>query len=330
MEWVNVVYICPEDRLSLLRSFSVGGSTRDIFGGLLTGATVLPFDLKREGLVNLASWLLKEEITIYNSVSSLFRHFVSTFTGAESFPSVRLIRLGGEPVFGRDVKSYKKHFSDDCIMINMLGLNEAGGPQVYFIDKESSSQDGIVPVGYPSGEGRILLLDDAGNRVGFNQIGEIAVQSQYLSSYWRRPDLNEAAFCPGPRGGEERIFRTGDLGRMLPDGCLVHLGRNESHVKIRGYSVEIIEIQEALIELDTVIEAVVTTKETAKGDKVLVAYIVPTSPLPPDVSTLRRALATRLPVYMIPSNFVFMSSLPLTGPGKVDLRALPEPEIYFP
>ena len=93
---------------------------------------------------------------------------------------------------------------------------------------------------------------------------------------------------------------------------------------------EIIEIQEALIELDTVMEAVVTTKETAKGDKVLVAYIVPTSPLPPDVSTLRRALATRLPVYMIPSNFVFMSSLPLTGPGKVDLRALPEPDSTRP
>ena len=109
----------------------------------------------------MASWLVKEEITIYNSVASLFRHFVSTLTGAESFPSVRLIRLGGEPVFGRDVKSYKKHFSNDCIMINMLGLNEAGGPQVYFIDKESPSQDGVVPVGYPSGEGRILLLDDA-------------------------------------------------------------------------------------------------------------------------------------------------------------------------
>lgn len=326
MGWVNVVHISPGDRLSLLRSLSVTGSIRDLFGGLLCGAAVLPLDVKREGLVHLASWLVDEEITIYNSVVTLFRNFGSTLTGSESFSSVRLIKLSGEPVYKRDVEIYKKYFPQHCLAINMLASAEVGSTRVYFMDKETAIPDNVVPIGYPLEGCEVLLLDNNGNRLGFDQVGEIAVQSRYLSpGYWRMPDLTQACFLPDPEGGDARIFRTGDLGSMRPDGCLVHRGRKDFHVKIRGYSVEIAEVEAALIELDAVKEAVVTTKENAQGNQVLVAYVVLTAKSALTIGAIRKALAAKVPDYMIPSAFIFLDSFPLVGPGKVNLRALPDP-----
>ena len=326
MGWINVVHISPGDRLSLLRSLNVSGSIRDLFGGLLCGAAVLPFDVKREGLVHLASWLADEKITIYNSVVTLFRNFGGVLTGSENFSSVRLIKLSGEPVYKRDIEIYKKYFPRDSLVINMLASAEVGSTRVYFIDKETRIHENVVPIGYPLEGCEVLLLDSDGNTVGIDKMGEIAVRSRYLSpGYWRRPDLTEAAFLPDPAGGDARIYRTGDLGCMLPDGCLVHRGRKDFHVKIRGFSVELAEIETALLELDTVKEAVVTTKENAQENQILVAYVVPTGQFVLSVSAIRKALAAKLPDYMIPSAFVFLDSLPLVGPGKVNLRALPVP-----
>ena len=326
MGWVNVVHISPGDRLSLLRALNVSGSIRDLFGGLLCGAAVLPYDVKREGLVHLAGWLIDQEITIYNSVVTLFRNFGSTLTGSENFSSVRLIKLSGEPVYKRDVEIYKKYFSEDCLAINMLASAEVGSTRVYFMDKHTHLPENVVPIGYPMEGCEVVLLDADGSALGFDQIGEIAVRSRYLApGYWRRPDLTEASFLPDPEGGDARIYRTGDLGCMLADGCLVHRGRKDSHVKIRGYSVELAEIEARLVELDTVKEAVVTTKEHTHGNQILVAYIVPTGQSAPTISALRKALTAKLPDYMIPSAFVYLDSLPLAGPGKINFRALPVP-----
>ena len=112
---------------------------------------------------------------------------------------------------------------------------------------------------------------------------------------------------------------------MRPDGCLMHLGRNDLQVKIRGYRVEIAEIEMALLDIDAVKEAVVVPLEDVPDHKRLVAYIVPTTPPAPTVSALRGALAAKLPDYMIPSAFVLLDTLPLIGIGKVDRRALPAP-----
>jgi acyl-coenzyme A synthetase/AMP-(fatty) acid ligase len=171
------------------------------------------------------------------------------------------------------------------------------------------------------------LLDDTGDAVGFDQIGEIAVKGRYLGcGYWRRPDLTQAAFLPDPEGGAKQVYRTGDLGIMLPDGCLVPLGRKDFQVKVRGYRVELAEVEIALLKLDSVKEAVVVGQADPHGEQRLVAYLVPgTQPVPP-AGTLRRLLAQDMPDYMIPSAFVWLNSFPLTANGKVDRRALPAPD----
>ena len=172
----------------------------------------------------------------------------------------------------------------------------------------------------------ILLLDEDGQAVRPDDIGEIAIRSRYLSpGYWRRPDLTAAAFRSDPAGGPERIYRTGDLGRRLPDGCLVHLGRKDFQVKIRGFRVEVAEVEGALLSLPTVQEAVVVAREDRPGDRRLVAYLVPTARPAPTVTALRQALAASVPDYMVPAAYVMLDALPKTPGGKVDRRALPPP-----
>jgi hypothetical protein len=129
-------------------------------------------------------------------------------------------------------------------------------------------------------------------------------------------------------GGDERIYLTGDLGQLLPDGCLMHLGRKDSQIKIRGNRVEPAEIEVALLELENVREAVVVGRERSPGELMLVAYLVPVDPVPQGEFTqrIRDELRSRLPDTMIPSAFVVLDRLPMLPFGKVDQRALPAPE----
>jgi len=183
-------------------------------------------------------------------------------------------------------------------------------------------------------------------------IGEIAVRSRFLSpGYWGSPDLTARAFSVDVGGGAERTYRTGDLGRMRADGCLEHLGRKDFRVKIRGQTVEVADVEGALLELPSIDHAVVVARDRALGDARLVAYLVPSvspnlagrrgpahrpepsngsvtgsgAPVRPTASELRRHLAARLPNSMIPASYVWIDALPLNENRKVDRRALPPP-----
>jgi len=326
MNYTNNLHIGSDDRLVLLYSLMFNGGAYDIFNALLNGASLYPLDIKSEGLAGLAGWLARQEITLYHSVATVFRHFVDTLTGSEEFPKLRAISLGGEPVYKRDVDSYKRYFSKDCIFVNRLGTSETGRIRWNLIERETKIVGNLVPVGYPVTDNEVLLLDEAGHEVGLGDIGEIAVKSRFLSpGYWRRPDLTQAKFLPDPEGENERIYLTGDLGRMSEDGCLEHLGRKDLQVKIRGYRIEISEVEMALLDHAAVREAVVVARENLPGDKRLVAYIVPTRQPAPTINELRGFLKQKLPEYMIPSVFVMSDSLPLTSTGKVDRQALPIP-----
>ena len=322
----NVFHLCTDDRLSLLSSCASNASVGDIFGALLNGATLCPFSLKEEGLVNLVNWLIQEEITIYHSVPTLFRHVCGTLTGAEQFPSLRLVCLGGEAVSRREVELYQKHFSPNCIFLNLLGITETHNITAYVIDKYTQIEGSLMPAGYTFEDKEVFLLDDSGRKLGFGQVGEIAIKSPYLSpGYWRKPQLTLAKFLPDPKGGDQKIHLTGDLGRMAPDGCLFHLGRKDFQVKVRGYRVEVSEIEMALLEHAAIKEVAVASREVQSGDRRLVAYFVPTGQPAAGVREVRNFLKDRLPDYMIPSAFVMLRALPLTPSGKVDRLALPEP-----
>ena len=329
--YTNGIHICAEDRLALLRSFSFNGALKDIYGSLLNGASLFPFNLKTEGVMNLANWMMQQEITVSVSVSTAFRQFVNTLTGKEKFPKLRVVYVGGEEINRMDIELYKEHFHPDCIFIHGLGTSETGTARRYFIDKNTQITDSRIPVGYPVEDMEILLLDKDGRNLGFNQVGGIAVRSQYIAlGYWRKPEQTQRAFLPDPAGGSERTYLTGDLGMMMPNGCLFHLGREDFQVKVRGHRIEATAVETALVALDTIKEVAVVAREDQHGDQILVAYLVPTGQQAPTVTELRRTLAESLPEYMIPSVFVTLDALPLTPDGKTDRRTLPKPDITRP
>jgi amino acid adenylation domain-containing protein len=330
MNYTNGLHICAEDRLTLLYSFSVNGGAHDMFAALFNGAALCPYELKAEGFAGLEQWLIDEKITIYHSVPTVFRQFSESLTGRQDFPDIRIVRLGGEPVYRRDVNLFKKHFSKDCILVNRLGSSETGSLRMFFLDKETELRNNLLPVGYAVADNDILLLDDSGAQVAGDE-GEIAVRTRYVSpGYWRRPDLTAASFFDDPTDEKEKIYHTGDLGRMLPDGCLLHLGRKDFFVKIRGYRVELDEIEMTLLEFPGIKDVVVTALNNNSGNERLVAYVVPKTAPGPNVSEMRRFLADKLPAYMIPTTFIAVDALPLTDTLKVDRKALPEPKKLRP
>jgi amino acid adenylation domain-containing protein len=322
MRYTNTLHICPNDRLSLLQSASFSGAVSNIFGALLNGASVFPFDLHEQGMGSLGAWLRQEEITIYHSVPMIFRNFLN---GTERFPNLRVVRLEGDQAAPIDVELYKKYLGSDCILVNGLGATETGITRQLFINKQTLLTQNVVPVGYAVEDMEILLLGDDNIVVGSNDVGEITVKSRYLASgYWRRPDLTSAAFLPSSEG-DVRMYRTGDLGRMLPDGALIHLGRKNFQSKIRGHTIDFAEVEAALLQIGTLKEVVVVIREDRPGDQRLVAYLVPDDKLALSVSMMRQLLAETVPDYMIPSIFILLEALPLSPNNKLDRRALPAP-----
>ena len=323
---VDAYHICPEDRRSLLAPPAYSSAVWAIFGALCTGSSLHPFDPQERAVTELVRWLLEEEITILTAVPTLFRQVAGALTPADAFPALRVISLGGEAITPRDVELYRAHFPATCLLFTTLAATETGTFCQYFIDRDTPLPGGVVPAGYAVEDKEILVLDESGAPVVPGEEGELAVRSRYLSpGYWRRPDLTRAAFVADARGDAPPVYRTGDRGRQLPDGCLVHTGRVDLQAKIRGHRVEVAEVEAALLELAGLKDVVVQAREDRADDQRLVAYCVPATRPAPSVSALRSHLAARLPAHMVPSTFVMLEALPLTPNGKVDRRALPAP-----
>ncbi|MES1242783.1 MAG: amino acid adenylation domain-containing protein [Acidobacteriota bacterium] len=311
------------DRLTLLASYAFDAAVMDIFGALLTGAALCPFDVLDEGTAGLPDWVAERGVTVFHSTPTLYRRFLDE-AGEARFPDVRLVVLGGEKSVRQDFERFRLCFGPEAVFVNGLGPTESTLALQFFASPESGIGRDTVPVGRPVEGTGVRLLNAAGEQAALYGVGEIALRSRYLAhGYWRRPELTEAAFLPDPEGGDRRIYRTGDLGRWLPDGSLEFVGRSDSQVKIRGQRVELGEVESRLNALPGVREAVVVAREEADGTR-MIAYLL--APAPP-VEELRRGLRDRLLDAMVPSVFVEVADWPLTPTGKVDRAALPEPSL---
>jgi amino acid adenylation domain-containing protein len=314
------------DRWLLHTSVSFANSVRTIFGSLLNGASVYPYDTKSKGLGGLAEWLLANEITILRSVPTTFRNFMSTLPENRTFPAVRILSVGGEPMLRSDLDHFNRHFLPHCVLVHPLGPTECLTVCWSCIPHGMRIAGNKLPVGYSLTDKDVLLLDEGGRELPEGEVGEIAVRSRYISpGYWRDPIRTKAAFQPDPSGSDMRIYLTGDLGVRLPGGCLVHLGRRDFLVKIRGFRIDVAEIEAALHNLEDIEDAVVVGREGPSGENRLVAYFVPRTRPGITVTKIRQGLARVLPDYMIPSAFVPMDAIPQTPNGKADRLRLPPP-----
>lgn len=326
MNYTNDFHINQEDKILLLYSYAFTASAKPIFGALLNGAAVFVFDLSREGLTELPRVLSQEKATGIHMSASFFRNFCDLLKKTDTFPDLRFIYTGNEPVKVSDVELYKAHFSPSTLFVITYAATETSDIRRYFVNHSTQIPSEGLHVGYSVLDKEVLLLDEDGNEVPPESTGEIAVRSEFLFlEYWKQPELTQAALLPDPKGENQQLYRTGDLGRFGSDGGLYHLGRKDFQVKIRGYKVETGEVETRLLELDEVKEAVVHGQTDHTEGTRLVAYIIPSTEHEPKSSVLRQQLSQTLPTYKIPSAFIIMEALPLTPNGKVDRRALPVP-----
>ncbi len=324
----NALRIGAEDRLSLLFSLSFSASNMDIYPGLLSGATLCPYNLRSHGIPSLAGWLEREAITVFHAVPTMFRHLAKSLETPHVFDRIRAIDLGGEAIFTSDVELFRRHFPPGCLFVNHLAATEANVIAQYFVDRDQSFQGLAVPAGRSPEGLEVKILRPDGSAADPDEIGEIAIHSPFVSpGYWKRPEQNALAFSDDAERPGWRIFRPGDLGRFDPDHNLHFLGRQGTRVKIRGNTIDLVEVEAALRACERVRDAAViasASDDPQETDK-LVAYVVAKSIHDRDPKKIRSDLARHLPLYMLPSVYVFVDDLPLTATGKVDRKALPRP-----
>lgn len=191
--------------------------------------------------------------------------------------------------------------------------------------------DAVCPtIGRPLPNVRVYILDENLNPSGIHITGELYVGGNGVGrGYINRPELTAERFVPDFLSGKEgaRLYRTGDLARYLPDGTIEFLGRNDSQIKVRGYRIELGEIEAVVRQHEQVRQAVVIAREDKPGELRLVGYVVPKQTAKLDAGEVRRLVSERLPEYMALSSVVILDQLPLTRNGKIDVKALPKPEV---
>ncbi len=329
--YTNALHLHTEDRLTLFSSFSFDAAKMDIYGALLNGACLYPYDIKGEGNPRrMPQWLRREGITIYHSIPTVYRYFTDMLSTGEAdrFPFVRFIVLGGEAVFKKDIDNYKKYFSDNCIFINGLGPTESTVTLQYFIGKSTGIKREAVPVGFPVDETKVYLLTEQNREAGVFGVGEIVFKSDHLAvGYWNLPEQTEKVFTPDPQTGNDRIYRTGDLGRRLPDGNIEYAGRKDFQVKVRGYRIELGEVESKLDRVPGLTKSVAVCRMDENGENFLAAYYTGSGDGKIDETQLAAALKTSLPDYMIPSVFLSLPEFPLTPTGKIDRKELSSQDI---
>ena len=324
--YTNDARVVAADRLTLWHSCGAANSVRNFYTALCNGAALCTHDVAREGTAGLAAWIGRQRITILHTLATTYRRLLETVTDDRDLATVRIVRIGGEPISGEDVQRFRRHFAPGCQILHSMGPTESLGICRMFLAPGAHEGDARVPVGFPPSGKTLLLLDEAGREVAPGAIGEIVVQSEYLAlGYWRQPEQTAAVFRADPAGGPARRYHTGDLGRLDAEGRLCHIGRRDLQVKIRGSRVEITEVEGVLRALEGVAGAVADARASDESEPRLIAWVVPRAGAALTAAALRRAVAERLPASMVPSAIVFVDALPLLSTGKVDRRALPDP-----
>jgi acyl-CoA synthetase (AMP-forming)/AMP-acid ligase II len=311
-----------------LASFSFDIFLFELFNPLVNGSICLL--LSKQQILD-SNYLLKvlQQVSAIHTVPSLMRQILSFIAEEPSseIESLEKIFIGGDAVPIELLEQMSKLFPKAEIEV-LYGPTEA--TIISTSHRYSISQKASQIIGRPLGNVKLRVCDDQGRLLPIGAPGEILIGGEgVVRGYLNRPELTAERFIADQfsKEGNGRVYKTGDIGRYLPDGEIEYLGRKDHQVKIRGYRIELGEIEAVLLEHEGVREAVVAAREEEAGDKRLVAYLVAeTEQYALTSSQLRSYLKERLPDYMIPASFVMLERMPLTPNGKIDRRSLPEPK----
>ncbi|MFD1676439.1 amino acid adenylation domain-containing protein [Alicyclobacillus fodiniaquatilis] len=333
----NVVRLMMNDKMpfsfsehdvwTMFHSFCFDFSVWEMYGALLYGGllVLVPKRVAQDPVEFLA--LLKQEnVTILNQTPGSFYNLMNVeSTVPDNQLSLRYVVFGGEALKPVMLSKFKEKYPETKL-INMYGITEI---TVHATFKEITQKEidmNISNIGKPLPTLRMYVMNDTLEVLPIGETGELFVSGAGVArGYLNRQELTDERFINNPFVPGERMYRSGDLAKWLPDGTMVYLGRKDHQVKIRGYRIEIGEIEHQLATHEQIQNVSVLDREDQMGNKILCGYIVSDRPL--HATELRKFLERSLPTYMIPSHFIQVESIPLTSNGKVDRNGLPAPDV---
>jgi amino acid adenylation domain-containing protein len=308
----------------LIAPISFDASTLELWGPLLNGGRLVVFPASSPSDLDLlASVLQQHSVSTLHLTSGLFSQMVDSHL--HGLKSVKQLLTGGDVVSAPHVRRVVEGMS--IPVTACYGPTEGTLFTSCFRMTSADQVPSSVPIGTPITGTQVYLLDSHGQPVPVGVPGELFISGEGLArGYVRRPDLTAERFLPNPFSATPgaRMYRTGDLARWRQDGVLEFLGRKDFQVKVRGFRIELAEVEAALLRFPAVREAVALAREDSPGDKRLVGYVTADASL--DLGALRAHLLQRLPEYMVPSALLRLDAFPLTANAKVDRKALPAPD----
>ncbi|MGC2879284.1 plipastatin non-ribosomal peptide synthetase PpsC [Bacillus subtilis] len=316
----NYITFTPEDRLLMTSSIGFDVGSFEIFGPLLNGAALHLSDQQTFlDSHQLKRYIEHQGITTIWLTSSLFNHL--TEQNEQTFSQLKHLIIGGEALSPSHVNRIRNVCPEVSIWNGYGPTENTTFSTCLHIQK---TYELSIPIGRPVGNSTAYILNQWGVLQPVGAVGELCVGGDGVArGYLGRPDLTKEKFVPHPFAPGDRLYRTGDLARWLPDGTIEYVGRIDDQVKVRGYRVELGEIESALRQIDGVKEAAVLARTAQTGSKELFGYISVKAGT--NAEQVRSLLARSLPNYMIPAYIIEMETLPLTSNGKLNRKALPEP-----
>ena len=314
-----------DDVWTMFHSYSFDFSVWEMYGALLYGGTlVLVSEAQMKDPLLFLNLLGAERVTVLNQTPSAFSSLASeALTHSETKLELRYVIFGGEELHAIQLREWKNVYPA-VKLINMYGITETTVHVTFKDVTDYEIEQNVSNIGCPIPTTTTYIMDSNLRLLPIGVPGEVCVGGDGVSrGYLDRDDLCRQKFISNPYKPEERIYRSGDLARFLPNGEMVYLGRIDDQVQIRGFRVELGEVRSHLLEHPSVAKAEIIAKQIHTDTLELVAYVEPSSEV--TVTELRNHLARTLPSYMVPSAFVMLKTLPMTSNGKVDRKALPAP-----
>ena len=318
--------IGPADQIDLLFSLEFSASLACIFPALLSGATLVLYDLKKEGVLSLPTFWEQQKITFSSLSVSTFRLLIKSDIELKKLSDLRMLSIGAEPVRPADISGFQERFPANTILQVAYATTETRTISEQKIRTDTPISDSLFSVGKPVAGRTVSIWSDTGELLPRNQVGEIKIQARFIpSGYPNNLEATRRAYDLLPDGTVQ--YATGDLGFLDADGYLFWCGRTDFLVKINGQKVSLIQVEHELKSEPGVKNAAVIY-DTATGSRPLLSAYLCTEP-GFDLAVLKQSLAQRLPVIMLPDRYRLLDTLPLTRTGKVDrmqLAANQEPE----
>jgi amino acid adenylation domain-containing protein len=327
LDWVNRTFqVTHADRLLFVNSPSFDLSAYDVFGALGAGASI---EIASSALladpIKLARKLCDAGITVWNSAPAALTRLVPFLPEHAPASSLRLVMLSGDWIPITLPPILKRTFPRVSVE-SLGGATEAAIWSNHQAIRDLDPSWVSIPYGRPIQNARYYVLDRRLRPAPVGIAGDLYIAGACLAQgYLNRPELNADRFLADPFRAGERMYKTGDLARYFPDGVMEFLGRADFQVKVRGFRVELGEVECAITKVLGVREVVCHTYSDASGAKSLAAYVVPKHGASLDEKAIKDALGRTLPEFMVPSQVVILSALPMTPNGKIDRQALPSP-----